>query len=158
MLLDLTNSAINFSISNILGAAFAIMLLNFFDIQTLVCINAVSFFVAAFLQSRVKRKESEEPHVAPEEAIGVMTVLKKYPSIGRMLLSFLFINLVFTPIMVMIPWYVENIFKGNGSDLAMIEGAMGVGAFITGMALSLSAFTVREDKRIGMIAIICFLF
>ena len=148
----------SFSISNILGAAFAIMLLNFFDVQTLVCINAVSFFVAAFLQSRVKKRDSEESKNGAEEAIGVMAVLKKYPAIGRMLLSFLFINLVFAPIMVMIPWYVENIFKGNGSDLAMIEGAMGVGAFITGMALSLSAFTVREDKRIGMIAIICFLF
>lgn len=60
--------------------------------------------------------------------------------------------------MVMIPWYVENIFKGNGSDLAFIEGAMGIGAFLTGLYLSLSAFQVREEKRIGMIAIICFLF
>ena len=69
-----------------------------------------------------------------------------------MLLIFLFINIVFTPILVMIPWYVENVFKGNGSDLAWIEAAMGAGAFLTGMYLSLSAFTVKADKRIGMIA------
>lgn len=151
----------SFSISNILGAACSIFLLNLFDIKALIIINAVSFLVAALLQRGVAIKSipvSEEPTSMDNAENSPMAVLKRYPAIARMLMSFLFINLIFTPIMVMIPWYVENIFKGTGSDLAMIEGAMGLGAFITGMYLSLSAFTVREDKRIGMIAIICFFF
>ncbi|AUN99391.1 MFS transporter [Bacteriovorax stolpii] len=148
----------SFSISNILGAACSIFLLNIFDIKILILINAVSFIGAALLQGMVKLIKTEEKASEDAEAMGPMVVLKKYPAIAKMLMSFLFINVVFTPIMVMIPWYVENVFKGNGSDLAMIEGAMGVGAFLTGMFLSLSAFTVREEKRIGMIAIICFLF
>lgn len=148
----------SFSISNILGAACSIFLLNIFDINTLILINAVSFVLAAVLQGMVKLMRREEKDEQGSSGIGPVAVLKKYPAIGRMLVSFLFINLVFTPIMVMIPWYVENIFKGNGSDLAFIEGAMGIGAFLTGLYLSLSAFQVREEKRIGMIAIICFLF
>ncbi len=148
----------SFSISNILGAACSIFLLNIFDIKVLILINAVSFIIAALLQGMVKLIKTEEKASEDAEVMGPMVVLKKYPAIAKMLMSFLFINVVFTPIMVMIPWYVENVFKGNGSDLAMIEGAMGVGAFLTGMFLSLSAFTVREEKRIGMIAIICFLF
>jgi MFS family permease len=148
----------SFSISNILGAACAIVLLNIFDIKILVLINAVSFFAAALLQGRVKLRNQEAAVVEDSRKLGPMAVLKKYPAIMRMLLSFLFINVVFTPILVMIPWYVENVFKGNGSDLAWIEAAMGAGAFLTGMYLSLSAFTVRAEKRIGMIAIICFLF
>lgn len=151
----------SFSISNILGAACSIFLLNFFDIKILVLINALSFFAAAFLQSKVKVRKVEEVAVTEtgtEEPIGLLDLLKKYPVIARMLLSFLFINLVFTPILVMIPWYVENIFKGNASDLALIEGAMGLGAFLTGMGLTLSGFTIRDEKRVGMMAIICFLF
>lgn len=148
----------SFSISNILGAACSIVLLNIFDIKGLVLINAVSFFAAALLQSRVKIKNHEAAVVSDAKQLGPMAVLKKYPVIKRMLLSFLFINVVFTPILVMIPWYVENVFKGNGSDLAWIEAAMGAGAFLTGMYLSLSSFVVRAEKRIGMIAIVCFLF
>ena len=148
----------SFSISNILGAACSIFLLNVFDIKALVLINAVSFIFAAFLQGKVKIKKSESPIPEEQQSEGPIKVLKRYPAIKRMLMSFLFINLIFTPILVMIPWYVENIFKGTGSDLAMIEGAMGVGAFLTGMFLSLTAIQVRDDKRIGMIAIVCFLF
>lgn len=150
----------SFSISNILGAACSIFLLNIFDIKILVLINALSFIVAGILQGRVELKNVEviSESAKAEEALSPLMVLKKYPAISRMLMSFLFINIVFTPIMVMIPWYVENIFKGTGSDLAFIEGAMGLGAFSTGMFLSLSAFNIRDEKRIGMIAIICFLF
>lgn len=150
----------SFSVSNILGAACSIFLLNMFDIKILVLINAVSFFVAAFLQSRVNVKKMQEvpKEVDGEPAVGLKVILRKYPVIARMLVSFLFINLVFAPILVMIPWYVENVFKGNASDLALIEGAMGLGAFLTGMTLTLSGIVVRDEKRIGMIAIICFLF
>ena len=148
----------SFSISNILGAACSIVLLNIFDIKILVLINSVSFFVAAIMQAKVKLKKSEESDLSAQEQVGPMAVLKKYPMITKMLLSFLFINVVFTPILVMIPWYVENVFKGNGADLAAIEGAMGLGAFVTGLFLSLTAIQVRDDKRIGMIAIVCFLF
>jgi DHA3 family macrolide efflux protein-like MFS transporter len=148
----------SFSISNILGAACSIFLLNIFDIKILVLINALSFFVAAILQSNVVNKKANDVEAVSTEEIGPMMVLKRHPMIMRMLLSFLFINVVFTPILVMIPWYVENIFHGNGSDLAFIEAAMGAGAFLTGMYLSIKNFTVRDDKRIGMIAFICFLF
>jgi MFS family permease len=148
----------SFSISSILGAACSIFLLNIFEIKILVLINALSFIFAGILQGRVTlRFHSFQPE-NPKLASSPMEVLKKYPAITRMLMSFLFINLVFTPILVMIPWYVENIFKGNGSDLALIEGAMGLGAFLTGLFLSFKASLVRPEKRIGTIAIICFFF
>lgn len=148
----------SFSISNILGAACSIFLLNIFDIKILILINALSFFAAALIQSQVSVPKSESVAEENLESVGPMLILKRNPLIKRMLLSFLFINVVFTPILVMIPWYVENVFKGNGSDLAFIEGAMGLGAFLTGMFLSMSGFMVSAEKRIGMIAVICFFF
>ncbi len=148
----------SFSLSNILGAACSIFLLNIFDIKILVLINALSFIFAGILQSLVAEKKNNEIEVGDDQKIGPRTVLKKYPLIKRMLISFLFINVVFTPILVMIPWYVENIYKGSGSDLAIIEGAMGVGAFLVGIILSLNALRVKDDKRVKAIAIICFLF
>lgn len=148
----------SFSISSILGAACSIFLLNIFDIKILVLINAMSFFAAAILQSRVRMKAQVRVENLEIKSSSPKEVLKKYPLIKRMLISFLFINVIFTPILVMIPWYVENRFKGTGSDLAFIEGAMGLGAFLTGIYLSLNNAAVRPEKRVGMIAIVCFFF
>ena len=150
----------SFAVSNILGAACSIFFLNYFELKYLVLLNALSFFMAALLQSKVKIiNHSQDNQLAlPEHSMTPQQVLKKYPMIKKMLLSFLFINLVFTPILVLIPWYVENIYKGTGQDLAMIEGAMGIGAFSIGIFLSLSGFSVSEKKRMSVVALICFLF
>lgn len=147
------------SISTIMGATFAIFLLNIVSLKTLILVNAISFLVSALLQMGLQTKtalsesgEENPPHIGPK------SVLKKYPDIARMLMSFLFLNLVFTPIMVMIPWYVEKIYNGNSSSLATIEGCMGLGAFLTGVFLSLSHFQLQGEKRLSMIAIVSFFF
>lgn len=148
------------SISTILGASFAIFLLNFIDLKMLILLNALSFIGAGFLQMGLKARSVA---VNPESAevssqLGVQFVLQKYPEIARMLGSFLFLNLAFTPLLVMIPWYVDNKYLGDSSSLAIIEGAMGLGAFITGIFMSLSSFQINSSKRISMISIVSFLF
>jgi DHA3 family macrolide efflux protein-like MFS transporter len=149
----------SFSLSNILGAAFSIFLLNIFDIKALVLINALSFAVAGILQSRVKKKAESLSEMSPAQVpISTIAVLKKHSLIRRMLISFLCINIIFTPILVMIPWFVENIYKGSGSDLSIIEGAMGLGAFLTGLVLTITATTIADNKRVGMVTAVCFLF
>ncbi len=147
------------SISTILGATFAIFLLNIVDLKMLILINALSFLWAGALQLglEVNIKEIVEDR-SEELVLGSRAVLKKYPDIARMLGSFLFLNLVFTPILVMIPWYVQNMYRGNSGTLALIEGAMGLGAFLTGLYLSLASFRIDGAKRITMISIVSFLF
>lgn len=147
------------SISTIMGATFAVFLLNIVNLETLILINAVSFLVSGILQMGLKPKsvlsesgEENPPHITPR------TVLKKYPDIARMLVSFLFLNLVFTPILVMIPWYVEKIYLGDSSSLATIEGFMGLGAFMTGLFMSMANIQLEGNKRINMIALVSFLF
>lgn len=147
----------SFSISTILGAACSIFLLNIFSLKILILINALSFIFAGILQSFVKEinhssLSESDVHVSP------LIVLRKYLTIKRLLISFLFINIIFTPILVMIPWYVENVFHGNGSDLAIIEGAMGVGAFFIGLYLSMGTFVVDDSNRTRIISLICLLF
>lgn len=148
------------SVSTILGATVAIFLLNFVDLKTLILINAVSFIWAGFLQMglRVKAQMISDDSIDNSIEIGPLMVLQKYPEIARMLGSFLFLNLAFTPLLVMIPWYVENKYLGNASSLATIEGAMGLGAFITGLFMSFSSFQVSAGKRVSMISIVSFLF
>jgi predicted MFS family arabinose efflux permease len=147
------------SISSILGAVLSVFLLNFVDLQGLILINAICFLVAFFLQLGLKKitienldNNQEEPHVSP------ITVLKKYPDIGKMLLSFLILNLILAPIFVLIPWYVDNVYKGDSSSLSIIEGAMGLGAFLMGIVISITKFEVKEKDRVKMIAIISFIF
>lgn len=148
------------SISTILGASFAIFLLNFIDLKMLILLNALSFIGAGFLQMGLKaRSVALNPESAEVSSqLGVQFVLQKYPEIARMLGSFLFLNLAFTPLLVMIPWYVDNKYLGDSSSLAIIEGAMGLGAFITGIFMSLSSFQINSSKRISMISIVSFLF
>lgn len=148
------------SISTILGASFAIFLLNFIDLKMLILLNALSFIGAGFLQMGLKaRSVAVNPDSAEVSSqLGVQFVLQKYPEIARMLGSFLFLNLAFTPLLVMIPWYVDNKYLGDSSSLAIIEGAMGLGAFITGIFMSLSSFQINSSKRISMISIVSFLF
>ncbi len=148
------------SISTILGAMFAIFILNFVDFKTLILINGLSFLWAGFLQLGIKIKpnEDERKEWDEEKSIGTMEVLRKYPEIANMLGSFLFLNLVFTPLLVMIPWFVQNKYLGDASSLAMIEGSMGLGAFLTGLYLSIASFRVKDEKRMTMIAFVSFLF
>jgi len=147
------------SISSILGATCAIFLLNIVDLKMLILINALSLLFAGVLQLGIEVNAKEMAENASEEIVlGSRGVLKKYPDIARMLGSFLFLNLVFTPILVMIPWYVQNIYGGNSSGLALIEGSMGLGAFLTGLYLSLASFQIEGAKRISMISIVSFLF
>lgn len=147
------------SISSILGAVLSVFLLNFVDLQGLILINAICFLFAFFLQLGLKKISIEnlddnqkEPHVSP------ITVLKKYPDIAKMLLSFLILNLILAPIFVLIPWYVDNVYKGDSSSLSIIEGAMGLGAFLMGIVISITKFEVKEKDRVKMIAVISFIF
>lgn len=148
------------SISTILGASFAIFLLNFIDLKMLILLNGLSFIFAGLLQMGLKaRSVALNPENAEVSSqLGVQFVLQKYPEIARMLGSFLFLNLAFTPLLVMIPWYVDNKYLGDSSSLAIIEGSMGLGAFITGIFMSLSSFQINSSKRISMISIVSFLF
>jgi predicted MFS family arabinose efflux permease len=53
---------------------------------------------------------------------------------------------------------VDNVYKGDSSSLSIIEGAMGLGAFLMGILISVTKFEVKENDRIKMIAIISFIF
>lgn len=147
------------SISTIMGATFAIFLLNLVSLKTLILVNAVSFLISGLLQMGLQgRSKNAEAEVDSVPHIGPKTVLKKYPDIAKMLTSFLFLNLVFTPILVMIPWYVEKRYNGDSSSLATIEGFMGLGAFLTGLIMSLASIQVKEKNRINMISLVSLFF
>ena len=146
------------SISTILGSTIAIFLLNFLDIKMIILINGLSFFWAGILQMNLRLLSGDHQSVSTEEHITPMMVMKNYPEIARLLVSFLFLNLVFTPILVMMPWYVERVYFGNSSTLATIEGAMGAGAFLVAMGLSITHYQIKDTNRISMVSALSFFF
>jgi MFS family permease len=145
------------SISSILGAVASIFLLNFFDIRGLILINAITYFLAFGLQLFIKKIKSEV-YDEEDRKISPFSVLKKYKEIAKMLLCFLLFNIVLTPIFVLIPWYVDRVYRGDSSSLATIEGAMGIGAFLMGIFISITKIEVVGKNRIKMIGVISFLF
>jgi DHA3 family macrolide efflux protein-like MFS transporter len=146
------------SISNILGAVASIFLLNIFDLRGLILINAFAFFGAYLIQLKIKTLKIVDDVPNDQANTSPLIVIKKYPDIAKMLFSFLLVNLVLTPIFVLIPWYVEKIYHGDSSSLASIEGGMGIGAFLMGIYISVTQLEVSEKNRVKMIASICFMF
>lgn len=146
------------SISNILGAALSVFLLNYISIEQLILLNSVCFFIAVFMQFKLKTIHEEDSSSEIKEHVSPLSVLKKYSEIAKMLMVFLIFNIVLTPIFVLIPWYVEKIYLGDSSSLALIEGGLGLGAFLMGLFISLTHVEVSAKNRVKMIAIICFLF
>ena len=146
------------SISTILGASFAIILLNQIDLKTLILINSLSFLISGLFQLKIKILQKETLLDSENKNTHPMGVLNKYPNIKRILTSFLFLNFIFAPMFVMIPWYTEKIYLGTSSTMAILEGALGLGAFLAGIYLSLKGHQVKESERISMISIISFLF
>ena len=146
------------SVSTILGSTIAIFLLNFLDIKIIILLNSLSFFWAGFLQLGLKLLSGNHQAVSSDDSITPIMVMKRYPEIARLLVSFLFLNLVFTPILVMMPWYVERIYFGNSSTLAVIEGAMGAGAFLVAMGLSITHYQIKDSNRIAMVSGLSFFF
>ena len=146
------------SVSTILGSTIAIFLLNFLDIKIIILLNSLSFFWAGFLQLSLKLISGNHQAVSSDDTITPILVMKRYPEIARLLVSFLFLNLVFTPILVMMPWYVERVYFGTSSTLALIEGAMGAGAFLVAMGLSLTHYQIKDSNRITMVSGLSFFF
>lgn len=147
----------SFAISTIIGSMFAIFLLQVFKLNQVVLINALSFFWAGILQLGVKLNNNDEG-LESSKSVSPFTIIKKYSAIAKMLFLFFLINFFLNPIFVVIPWYVEKIYHGDGSSLALIEGMMGIGAFLTGIVISILKIDVNEKNRTKMISTITFIF
>jgi MFS family permease len=148
------------SIATILGAVLSVFILNYVEIQGLLLINAICFISSFFLLLMLKKKNEENNSENLEQGnhVSPVTVLRKYPAIAKMLFSFLVLNLVLAPIFVLMPWYVQQVYAGDSSTLATIEGALGLGAFLMGILISVTKFEVKAQDRVKMIAIITFIF
>ncbi len=146
------------SLSTILGAVFAVFLLQYFELKTVILINGLSFIWAGFLQLGIKLNLKASSIAEVQEILSPLKVIGNFPAIARMLILFFLINLFLNPIFVLIPWYVDKVYKGNSGTLALIEGALGVGAFLTGIMVSLYQFEVKKKNRVKMISLISFLF
>ena len=144
------------AISTIMGALFAIFLLQRFELKNVILINAISFLWAGCMQFGIK---AHQPIAAETDSVeGPLFIIKNFPKISKMLFLFFVINFFLNPVFVIIPWFVEKIYNGNASSLALIEGLMGLGAFLTGFLLSIINIKLDEVSRMKMIALITFMF
>jgi hypothetical protein len=142
------------ALSNIIGAALSVIILNYLDIFGLILINSATFIFSFVALSFLKKEKDENITNEDPDTVHIHLTLKKYPMILRMLISFLLLNLVLTPIFVIIPWFVENVYRGDGKTLAIIEGSMGVGAFLMGVLISSFKIAVSDRNRVKMISLI----
>lgn len=146
------------SFSTVLGAAIGVMLLTWMDLPTMILVNAVSYLWAGALQSRLSLLPRSAEIVPVASSVTVRQVLRSHPQIARMLGSFLFINLAFTPILVFIPWVVEQVYTGTARTLSTLEGAMGLGAIASAAYYTMTGMRLEFKVRIRMIATVAFCF
>ncbi len=146
------------SISTVVGAALGVVLLNYMNLTTLITLNAVSFIWAGLLQLRLKVLDQPTAESTAVESVSPRTTLKKYPAISRVLLSFLFINLAFTPILVFIPWIVQEVYHGTSATMSAMEGAMGLGAVASAVYYTITGMRLNGASRTRLITFVAFMF
>lgn len=148
----------SFSLSMIIGASLAAILLNHISIKTLIGITSLIYLFCFFAQKYiiVIGKNDIEDELSP--SANFRHTLSKYQDIKNLLTVFLLFNLVLTPLFVIIPWYVDKVYHGTASDLSLLEGSMGAGAFVMAIIVSTFSISVSENKRLPMISLIGIIF
>lgn len=133
-------TAVN-SISTVLGPILGILCFQALGLQGLFFSTAFFYLVSGFcgvaLRSRIAL--GEKPPIRDEKKIG----LKLSPLIISMLLVFLMMNLLTTPMQILIPTMAKNNFSGGFNSLATLEIGLGFGIAIGGIILSFFAIKTK---------------
>ena len=77
------------------------------------------------------------PEFAPEFVTGRFAAFQIHPMLASMLLVFLMMNLLTTPIQILLPSLAKNVFAGSFNALAAMEVGLGSGLSFGGLILSI---------------------
>lgn len=148
-----------FSMGNVLGPVFSVLIYASGGLLALLLLNAVSYLLAGVLGLRIQLpsgiQECTPPASDPLRESSV-AFLRRYPTVTGMLFCFALLNLFFAPIQLFIPWFAKNIYSDGISGLAKLELAIGVGTIAGGLFLAWKKLPGHFFMQtLGILAFIC---
>ncbi|HVA66928.1 MAG TPA: MFS transporter [Elusimicrobiota bacterium] len=151
-----------FSLGNVLGPVAAALLYPWIGLGGLFLANALSYFFAAGLESRIKsaqrtKNDLPSPLPSPEGRGDDKNSLAHEAGEGRgegdrlirfLLAAFFLMNLAFTPILAFLPLFAKYRFAGGIGILSAMETSLGLGMAGGSLVLSLTRLDGKAGPRL----------
>lgn len=149
-----------FSIANVVGPVFSVILFAKYGLTTLMYLNGASYLLAAWIQSGVTflpTSVADDPGSLQVDAVAsssLVSILRRELLLRQMAAAFLAINIFGAPFLILFPLYVKQVYHQDIASLAILESALGAGALVGAIMLSFAQFKTKIGPRIVR-AIIC---
>ncbi|NRD75216.1 MFS transporter [Shewanella sp. VB17] len=145
----------SFALAGIIGPIVGLLLFEKIGMAGVLVLNGISFILSGLLEMKIKlpaalnlvSKQNLEAAM-PVKAEGMLAILKTDPLIKKMLLIFVAMNIVLTPILVFMPTFIKVVYQSDFSALVWFESAFAVGAVTSGLLLMLIQFNDKRLRRI----------
>jgi MFS transporter, DHA3 family, macrolide efflux protein len=126
------------SFATILGPIIGLFVFDQLGLKGLFVITGISYLVSAYSISLMTKKSSPIPLETAELAATAtpFSVFQSHTIIGVMLIIFLMINLMLSPIQILMPSMSKELFGNSFNALAILETVLGAGILLGGTVLS----------------------
>lgn len=142
-----------FSLGTVVGPAISALLYPWLGLSGLLVLNGLSYLLAAGLEGGIRLDPADPETVESEPANADMAAaipgrsMFADPLIRFMLSAFFLMNLALTPLMALLPLFVQTRFAGNLAMLAAFEVSIGLGMVAGSLLLSVAEFPLKRGKR-----------
>ncbi len=143
-----------FSLGAIAGPLAAALLYPWLGLAGLFLANGLSYFLAAFLESKIKTSQggpnpgADPAPRAPAKIREGRIALEDDRLIHFLLGAFFLMNLAFTPILAFLPLFTKVLFHGGIATLSGMEASLGLGMAAGSLLLSILRAEGRSGTRI----------
>lgn len=128
------------SLATIIGPVFGLLLFNKWGLHGLFLLASLSYVLSAYAVSLVTKSLTPlTPKMSPADQTPSsveFSLFKTTPIIGVMLLIFLLMNLLLSPLQVLMPSMAKDVFGNSFNSLAILETVIGSGILLGGAILS----------------------
>lgn len=154
-------TAVAFNVARCAGPAIAGVVIAVSSPAIAILFNAVSYMLIVvawrFIHLPVKARRLEKKSFAEDIAAGFSYVVEK-PALLSMFILLTVVSLFIRPVAFMLSAFVGAVFEAGELTLALFTSAMGLGAVLAGLKLSMVGKThglVREILLMTAVAILC---
>lgn len=131
------------SIATIIGPIVGLFVFNQFGLGGLFIISSLSYFISTYAVSLVTKSRALVTPANDAIASTHNNVFKTHKIIGIMLLVFFLMNLLLSPLQVLMPAMAKNLFGNSFNSLAILETILGLGILIGGTVLAVYSVNRR---------------
>ncbi|MCB0369453.1 MAG: MFS transporter, partial [Bdellovibrionales bacterium] len=136
------------SMTTVVGPILGLLIFNKVGVTGLFFISFISYLVSGFFAYELTRKTKghllKHDSDVHTKSVPIVTTLSRNYLIAVMLTLFLCMNLLLSPIQVLMPSMAKNIFNNSLNSLVYMEVIFGLGVVLGGIILSIYSIKKKE--------------